>query len=100
MVIGITLIIIAVLVALIWIVIEIKRLKHKIFAIFLIGLILFMYVTLSFTLKGKDIDYATIPGLMKASKIYFSWLGSVAGNMQTMTSNAVKMDWDGNETVS
>ncbi len=93
MAIGITLIIISVLVIAIWILIEIKRLKHKLFAIFLIALIIFTYLSFSVTLKGRDIDIKTVPGLMKATKLYFSWLGTVFSNIKDITANAIQMDW-------
>ena len=93
MVIGVTLFIIAVLIAAIWIIIEVKRLKHKLFAILLIGLILFSYISFSVVLKGEDIDFKSISGLTDASKIYLSWLGSMFGNFKSITSYAVKQDW-------
>ncbi len=89
-----TFFIIAVLIAAIWVIIEIKRLKHKLFAILLISLILFSYLSFSAVLRNEEIDYTTISGFMSASKIYFSWLGSVFGNMKSITTYAIKQDWD------
>lgn len=99
MVVGVTLFIMAVLIISIWVIIEIKRLRHKLFAIFLIALILFAYISFTFTLKDQDIDFKTISGLMKATKIYFSWLGSIFGNLKSMTTHAIQMNWGANETV-
>jgi glucan phosphoethanolaminetransferase (alkaline phosphatase superfamily) len=96
---GITFFVIAILIIAIWIIIEIKRLKHKLFAIFLIGLILFTYISFSVTIQGQDIDFKTIPGLITASKLYFSWLTSLFGNFKSITTNAIQMDWKGNETI-
>ena len=98
MVVGITLFIVAVLIIAIWGVIEIKRFKHKLFAIFLIVLILFTYLSFTITLRGQEIDYTTISGMMTATKLYFSWLVSIFGNLKTMTTHAIRMDWNGNET--
>ena len=98
MVIGITVLIISVLIIAIWVIIEIKRLKHKLFAIFLIGLILFGYFSFTVSLRGQDIDIKTVPGIIEASKLYFSWLGSAFGNMKSITTNAIRMDWGVNET--
>ena len=98
MVVGITLFIVAVLIIAIWVVIEIKRLKHKLFAIFLIALILFTYISFTVTLRGQEIDYTTVSGMITATKLYFSWLGSIFGNLKTMTTHAIHMDWNGNET--
>lgn len=99
MVIGITLFIISILIIAIWVIIEIKRTKHKLIAFFLIGLILFSYISFSVVLNGKDIDYKTISGLGIASKLYFSWLSSVFGNLKSITSYAIKQDWNSNETT-
>ncbi len=95
---GISLFIIAVLIIAIWVIIEIKRLKHKLFAVFLIALILFTYLSFMVTLGGQDIDFKSVSGLMTAGKLYYSWLASVFGNMISITSYAVKMDWNANET--
>jgi len=96
---GITLFIVAALVISIWIVIELKRVRHKIFAIFLIGLILFLYFSSSFVFKEEEIDFKNISGITTAGKLYFTFLGSIFGNLKTITTNAIKMDWKGNESV-
>jgi len=98
MVVGITLFVVAVLIVAIYVLIELKRLRHKLFAIFLIGLILFTYISFAVVLRGQDIDFKTISGLTEGSKLYFSWLGSIFGNMKSMTTHAIQMDWSGNET--
>lgn len=100
MVVGIALFVTAVLIIAVWVSIELKRLKHKIFAIFLIVLILSSYLSASIIFKGQEINFKTIPGLMKATKIYFSWLGSVFLNFKSITTNAIKMDWGVNETTN
>jgi len=93
MVIGTTLFVVAILIVAIWVVIEIKRFKHKIFAIFLIALILFTYFSFTAVIKKNPVDLKTVPGMIDASKLYFSWLGSVFGNLKSITINAIKMDW-------
>ncbi len=100
MIIGTTLLIVGILIVGIWILIEFKRFKHKLLAIFLIMLIIFTYVSFLVTLKGKDIDFKSIDGLREAGTLYFSWLGSVFGNLRTITTNAIKMDWSANESIS
>ncbi len=93
---GITLFVVAILIIAIWVIIEMKRFRHKLFAIFLIVLILFTYISFTVTLKGKDIDFTSISGLTTATKLYFAWIGSVFGNLKTITTNAVKMEWSTN----
>ncbi len=99
MVVGVTIFIIAALVIAIWVIVELKRVRHKIFAIFLIGLILFLYFSSAFVFKEQDIDFKTISGLTTAGKLYFTFLGSIFGNLKTITTNAIKMDWKNNETI-
>ena len=93
-----TAIIVGVLVVAIWIFIEIKRMKHKLFAILLIALILFSYISFAVTIKGEDIDLMSVDGIMTASQLYFSWLGSVFVNLKSITTYAIGMDWQGNQT--
>jgi glucan phosphoethanolaminetransferase (alkaline phosphatase superfamily) len=92
-----TLIILLVLILVIWIVIEVKRMKHKVFAILLIALILFAYMGYAMISKNNDINLGTMDGLTKATKIYFSWINSAFLNMKSLTMNAIKMDWKGNQ---
>ena len=99
MVIGVTLFVVAALVIAIWVLIEMKRMQHKVFAIVLIGLIIFSYVSAAVLFKDKEIDFKTTSGLMEASKIYFSWMGTIFGNFKQITANVIKMDWKSvNET--
>lgn len=90
---GITLFIVAVLIIAIWVIIEIKRLRHKIFALFLIALILFTYISFSVSLRGQDVDMTSVPGVMTASKLYMSWLVSVFNNLKSITTQAISLDW-------
>ncbi len=87
------LIIISLLVIGIWILVEVKRMRHKIFAIFLIALILFTYLSFSAVLKNNDLDFKSVSGMTKATKLYFVWLGSSFGNLKVLTMNAVNMNW-------
>jgi len=101
MVIGPTLLVVAVLIVAVWVIIEIKRFKHKVFAIFLIALILFTYLSFIVVIKGEDIDFKTGAGLKRAGQLYFSWLGSLFGNLKSITTHAIDMDWKQiNETTT
>ena len=93
MVIGTAIIIVGILAVAIYAVIELQRFKHKLFAIFLIGLLIFGYISMTLVFKGKEIDFKSVDGLKLASKTYLSWIGSAFGNMKSITTNAVKMDW-------
>ena len=98
--IGVTFIIIAVLVVGIWLIIEAKRLKHKVVAIVLIMLIIFTYVSFTVVIKNNEIDLKTTSGWTSASKLYFSWLGGIFGNVKSITAYAFKQDWKNvNESI-
>jgi len=97
---GLTFLIIAVAVVGIWVVVEVKRLRHKLFAIFLIALILFGYLSVTFVFRDRALDYHSVSGLVEASGVYMSWLGSSFGNFKSITSHAIKLDWKGEENVS
>ncbi len=98
MAIGVSILVIAILIIAIWVIIETKRMKHKLFAIFLIGLILFSYFSFSFVLKEKEIDFTSIGGITNVANLYFSWIGTVFLNFKTLTAKAINLDWKGNET--
>jgi len=90
---GSSFFIVAVLIIAVWVVIEIRRFKHKIFAMFLIALILFLYISGLGVFGGANVDLSSVSGIIDAWKIYFSWLGSAFGNMKTLTANALNLDW-------
>jgi len=96
--IGVALFVVAVLIIAIYFFVELKRLRHKIFALFLIALILFTYISFTVVIKDKEIDYKTVGGLTSAAKLYFSWLTSIFGNFKSITTHAIDMDWKGNQT--
>jgi hypothetical protein len=96
--IAIVLIIISLLAIGIYMLAEFRKVKHQIWAVIIIGLLLFGYLSFTWVLRGRDIDYGTASGLFEATKIYFLWIGSIFGNMRTITGNAVDMDWGVNES--
>ena len=91
--------IVSAIIILVWILIEFKRFRHKIFAIFLMVAIIFLYFGAIVVFQDINIDLGTMSGITDATKIYFSWLVSVFGNFKTMTAGAIQLDWkDSNET--
>jgi hypothetical protein len=96
---GVALFVVIVAVVLIYLFVELKRARHKFFAIFMILLIVFAYVSFVYFFKGRNVDFKTVPGVIGATKLYFSWLFSVFQNLKGVTSYAVKMNWADNETA-
>lgn len=99
MAIGITLFILVAAVVLIYILVEFKRMRHKLFAIFLIVFIILSYISILVIFKDQEVDLKSVPGVIAASRLYFSWLGSVFVNVKHITTNAIKMDWGTNKSV-
>jgi predicted ferric reductase len=91
-------ILVLVLIVAIWLIIEFKRFRHKILAVFLIVLILFTYFSFASVVKGKDLDLKTFSGMKEAGKLYFVWLGNIFKNVKVMTANAINLSWSINET--
>ena len=94
-----TLVLIIVLVIAIWLIIEFKRFKHKILAVFLILFILFTYFSFALVIKGKDIDLKTFDGMKQAGQLYVLWVGNAFKNMKVVTSNVIDMNWKVNESL-
>lgn len=88
-----TIILLSVIVVVIWVLVEAKRLKHKIVAIGLIVLIIFSYLSFFAVFNGQNLDLRSPIGLADATKIYFSWMGSIFTNLKMLTSNAIRLDW-------
>jgi hypothetical protein len=90
---------IIILVVAIYLLFELKRMKHKLFAIFLIALILFGFFSFTAVFKGKDIQIKNSTDLENVVKIYFNWLGYAFDNVKIITTNAIQMNWKGNQTT-
>jgi uncharacterized membrane protein len=79
--------------------IHFRHIKHRITAIFIILLLLFIVLTFAGVIHNNSIKLNSPAGIFQASKIYLSWLGHVFGNLKVLTGNVVRMDWFGNLTV-
>jgi len=87
------------LVLAIYLIFELKRMKHKLFAIFLIGLILFGFFSFNAVFSGKEIKIENVSDLENLLKVYFNWVGYIFNNMKVLTTNAIQMNWKGNQTT-
>ena len=96
---SVTIIGIVLIIAAIWVVLELKRFKHRALAIFLIIILLFTYFSFTVVFKDKKLDLSSVDGIKEAGGIYYSWLGNIFSNVKGLSSNAVKMDWGVNNTT-
>jgi len=97
---NITVITIVVLVAIVWILMETKKFRHKMTEFFMIFIILFAYFSFTFVLSGKSVDLSNWEGIKQAGSIYLSWLGSIFSNLKTLTTNAIHMNWGSGNAAS
>jgi len=79
---------------------RIKYMKHKFFLITLFLLALFFYITVSTIISKEKIDFTSLSGIETAGKLYFNWLTHAFSNVKSITANAVKMNWQTNNTIS
>lgn len=96
---SITLVGIILIIAAIWVILEIKRFKHRALAIFLIFVLLFSYFSFTVVFTGKKLDLSSVNGIKEAGGIYYSWLASIFVNIKSLTSNAIKMDWTAKSAI-
>jgi hypothetical protein len=76
-----------------------RHVKHKFYAIFLVLILLFLFLSASRLFSGSNIDFKSFEGWIQAGKLYFSWLIHIGGNLKTLTGEAFKLDWTGNSTL-
>jgi glucan phosphoethanolaminetransferase (alkaline phosphatase superfamily) len=96
---NVTLIVVLVLIVAIWLIIEFKRFRHKILAVFLIILVLFIYFSFVSVVKKNDIDLKTMDGIKEAGKFYLLWFGNAFKNVKVITANAVNLSWGLDENI-
>ncbi|MCL5018349.1 MAG: hypothetical protein M1416_01115 [Candidatus Pacearchaeota archaeon] len=96
---GVIFFIVAVLIVAVWVLFKLKAVQHKFITFLLIVLILFSFFSFYLAFNGKDISIKKISDLEKVTNLYFSWLGNVFNNMKFITTQAVKMNWEGNKTA-
>lgn len=91
-------ILIIVLMIVLFAVIKVRHMKYRFFAILFILFLIFVYLSVSNVVNSNKIDLKTFDGAILAGKLYFSWLGNLFHNTQSLAGNVVKMDWSTNST--
>jgi len=84
---------IIIVVGLLFFLVKAKYIKHKIYLLLGLVLVLFFYISVSAAISGHALDLNSISGIETAGKIYFSWLGNAFGNFKSLAGSAVNMDW-------
>ncbi len=87
---------VAVLVSAIAVMLIIKFVPHKLFAIIIVLVLLFLYFSGSYFLSDGEIDITTGEGVLDVATLYIGWMGHLYTNIRTLTGRAIEMDWEGN----
>jgi uncharacterized membrane protein len=85
--------------AIIYISLGIKSHQHKGVAIFLILLFLVAIYGFKVTFGNTNVQIRNIQDVKDAIGLYFSWFGNLFSNLKTISTNAVNLDWEGNQTT-
>ena len=88
-----------VIVVFIWLFSKWNGLKSKVLAIFIIALIVISLVSFVVVFKGSETSIKSLGDLKNAAQIYVSWLGNAFGNVKSITTQTINMDWKGNQTT-
>ena len=73
--------------------IHFRHIKHRVTAIFLIILLLFVFSTAATIIKNHSLNIKTPSGIITTGKLYFIWLGQAFGNLRSLTGSAINMGW-------
>jgi hypothetical protein len=97
--IGFILLIGIVVAIMIYIGIGIKSHQHKGIAILLIIFLLLAVFAFNATFSGREVQIRTVSDAVDAVKLYFSWFGMLFENIKLVTTQAIKIEWDTNNTT-
>ena|SRR3989344_4255073 len=74
-------------------VIRFKYFKHHLTIVVFFVLIVLLLVSFVTIAKQNSFSIKEPSTYWKVTKVYFSWVGHAFGNLKTLTTNAIKMDW-------
>ena len=65
-----------------------------------LGVVIFLFViSVIYVWLKSGVSLSSYEGFLSLGKTYFSWLGNLAGNVGSITGDAVKHDWGVNSTI-
>lgn len=77
--------------------IKLSHFRHRFFAVIIVILALFLFVSVTYVASKNSLDFSTYDGLMRSLKIYGGWLVNLFSNFRGLTGSAIKMDWTSND---
>jgi len=79
-------------------IIKLSNEKQKVAVRILIILFIFLALTASYVGIKSGADLKSFDSIVKVTKVYFSWLGSIIHNMVGITGYVIHQDWAINST--
>ena len=65
-----------------------------------LGVVVVLFVgSIAYVWLKSNISLSSYEGFLSLGRTYFSWLGSLAGNVGSITGDVVKHEWGVNSTV-
>lgn len=91
-------ILIVILIAVIFLLVKFREVKHRTFMIVVVLMLIFIVITASQLVRQNGINLSKFDDVVLLSRLYFGWLKHVFANLVNLTGNAVKQDWSLNMT--
>lgn len=87
------------IILIIFLLVKLRYIKHKLSWVLILSLVLLFYIGFLASTAGQDIDLSTFEGSQKGLKLYFAWMGQSFNNLKTLTGQATNLDWGTNATA-
>ena len=79
---------------------KIKELRHHFFYKTIGVIIMLVIASVAYVAIKGSINITTYEGFLERGKTYYSWLGSLFGNLGSISGYATQQDWGLNSTIS
>ena len=83
------------IIAVLFIIIRFRHMRHRFYVIAIVLILAFFYLSGMNIIKQNDVDLTSFNGFVTAGKIYVKWMGKVVENVKSVSGNVIKMDWSG-----
>ncbi|HLA23506.1 MAG TPA: hypothetical protein VJZ93_03155 [Candidatus Nanoarchaeia archaeon] len=90
------------LIIVVFLIIKLINAKQNLVQRFVLLVFVLLTVSIGYTVFTNDIEISDSGDIIDLAKIYFSWVGSIFGNLKDITADAIHLDWNpiSNKTAS
>lgn len=83
----------------IFLLVKVKYIKHKLTWILIIIIIIILYLGFIAISSQNEIKFNSVESTGASIKLYLSWFGHNFQNLKTLTGQAINLDWGTNSTA-